>query len=55
MSRKRAKGILYPVLLVLAWAVMGYSVLFGGFSTGATLRLSPAAFGDAGGCAVSRH
>ena len=33
MSKKRAKGILYPILLVVAWGVMGYSVLFGGFST----------------------
>jgi len=33
MARKRAKRVLYPVLLVTAWCLMVYSVFLGGFST----------------------
>ena len=33
MSKKRAKRVLYPILVTTAWCLMAYSVLLGGFST----------------------
>lgn len=43
MSKKSAKRVMYPTLLVAAWGLMAYSVLFGGFST------SLADYGGGGG------
>jgi hypothetical protein len=43
MIKKNARRVLYPMILVVAWTLMAYAVLFGGFST------SLADYGGGGG------